>query len=310
MGVVVRHLTHRAGQSALYDLSFACERGLLAVLGPPGAGKRTLLSLLAGVTPPDKGEIEINGHPSRLADATRSIGYVPPGAGLTPGLTVAEAFDFYLMLRRRHDPEERRARIAATLEKFGLQGAADGPTATIPPSIGYVVTIAQACLIEPEVLVVHEPTELTTEARSYARAVLRNLAAHRPVLMASEEARGVEEYASRVCVLEKGTQRFLGSPSELVATAVGHTWETELAAGQEPSFVYGFVATREEATPQGKRIRGVSHGVPAPQAKPVPPDFFDAYAWRLATDDASVPSTQAATVAAAESPVVAAGGVG
>jgi ABC-type multidrug transport system ATPase subunit len=310
MGVVVRHLTHGAGQGTLHDLSFSWERGLLAVLGPPGAGKRTLLSLLAGVARPDKGEIEINGRPLKVAEASCSIGYVPPGAGLTPGLTVAEAFDFYLMLRRMHDPEERRVRIAATLEKFGLQGAADGPTSTIPPSIGYLVTIAQACLIEPDVLIIQEPTELTSEVRTYARAVLRNLAALRLILMASEDARGIEEYASSICVLERGRQRFFGTPAEVAATAMGHAWETELAAGQEPSFVYGFVATREESTPQGRRIRGVSRDAPAPQAKPATPDFFDGYTWCLATDDASVRSTQPSAVPAAEAPVVAAGGAG
>jgi ABC-2 type transport system ATP-binding protein len=311
MGVVVRQVSLGAGRGVLRDLSFSFERGLLAVLGPPGAGKGTLLSLLAGVARPDKGEIEVNGlQLHHGADhARRNIAYVPPGAGLTPGLSVSEAFDFHLMLRRVHDPEERRTRITSTLEKFGLQGAADGPTSTIPPSIGFVVCIAQACLIEPEILIVHEPVDLTAEARGYARAALRNLSPHRPVVLAAEEARGIGEYAAKVCVLEAGRLRFFGTPAEVTSTAVGHTWETELSVGREASFVYGFVATREESTPEGKRVRGVSHSRPTPQSTPASPDFFDGYTWCLATDEASVRATEAAPASALETAVSATGGM-
>lgn len=297
MGVVVRQVTHPPGKGVLHDLSFSFEGGLLAVLGPPRSGKGTLLPLLAGVTAPKRGRIEVYGKSPQREEVRRSIGYVPAGAGLTPGLTVAEALDFHLMLRRVRDPEERRTRIKTTLDRLGLHGAGEGPTSTIPPWVGFWVSIAQAMLCEPQLLIVHEPPDLTAEARCRVRSVLRGLSAETKVLLASDEPRGIEKVATQVCILQEGRLRFFGSPAEVASTAGGHTWETDVGAGQEASFVYGFVATGEEAIPGGRRVRGVSRDRPAPNARPAAPDFFDGYTWCLATDEAAVRPTESAAVA-------------
>ena len=83
------------GQDVLKDLSFSLPQGEnLAILGPNGCGKTTLLSILAGIRKPDRGSIRIDGQEAlgrhRLLE--EKIAYVPQENPLIPELT---AFDNY-----------------------------------------------------------------------------------------------------------------------------------------------------------------------------------------------------------------------
>ncbi|MCB9674254.1 MAG: ATP-binding cassette domain-containing protein [Alphaproteobacteria bacterium] len=99
----VRHLKRRIGKTALLDdVSFTCFSGeVIAVVGPSGAGKTTLLNAIAGIAPPNSGDVILDGQNFHaLLNADRSlIGNVPQDDVVHAELTVEEALRYAAQIR-------------------------------------------------------------------------------------------------------------------------------------------------------------------------------------------------------------------
>jgi putative ABC transport system ATP-binding protein len=150
---------------SLDDVSLLVARGeSVAVMGPSGSGKSTLLFLLAGLDRPDAGTARVDGvdwaqvrGPERARFRRRACGFVLQGAGLLPQATAAENVEVPLLLDDVA-PEERRGRVAAVLERVGL----DGHAAKLPDQLSggeqQRVAIARALVAQPTVVLADEPT--------------------------------------------------------------------------------------------------------------------------------------------------------
>src|SRR5688572_7783069 len=108
MGIIVKGLTKRFGDSAVVDdVSFEIERGsLVALLGPSGGGKSTVLRIIAGLEAPDAGEVLLNGQVAthtRVQD--RNIGFVFQSYALFRHMTVRQNIGFGLAIRKRPKKE-------------------------------------------------------------------------------------------------------------------------------------------------------------------------------------------------------------
>ena len=104
MGIIVRGLEKRFGRNKVVDdVSFEIERGdLVALLGPSGGGKSTVLRIIAGLETPDAGDVILNGEVAtntRVQD--RNIGFVFQSYALFKHMTVRENVGFGLSIRRR-----------------------------------------------------------------------------------------------------------------------------------------------------------------------------------------------------------------
>ena len=128
--------TYRLGQhviAALQGVDLCVQRGeLLALTGPSGSGKNTILNLCGLIDTPDAGEIDLNGHPIAGLDEKQrtllrrdAIGFVFQNFNLVPVMTVAENVDFPLFLSGV-GVAERRERVAQQLQAVGLQVIAEG----------------------------------------------------------------------------------------------------------------------------------------------------------------------------------------
>lgn len=309
MGISVSLPTQRVrrGQPALSDVSFEFDLGLLAVVGPVDGGRSALLSILATVSSPPTGAVRILDCdlPREREAVRRRLGYVPQGAGLTPGLTLREALDFYLLLQSIRSPEERRERIRRVSDLFELEPSMETSTTGISGDLRYLACLAQACLMDAPLLIIEEPAELTQEQRQSARSVLASLAPSKTIVMAAEIVQDLDAVAQDVALLDGGRMTFFGPPDEFIRGAVGRTWEIEIPREEEVTFICGFVKTREEMTATGRRIRGVAMSPPAPNAQAVSPDFADAYAWRLASDEPVLSAAAAPSPLTQEMPAAA-----
>ncbi|MBR2251947.1 MAG: ATP-binding cassette domain-containing protein, partial [Neisseriaceae bacterium] len=125
--LTISHLTHRYGKTlAVDDVSLTIHQGAtVALVGPDGVGKSTLLSLVAGTKKRQSGEIVVLGKtPKNQADRNAlayQIAFMPQGLGrnLYPTLTVMENIDFAARLYSL--PENlRRATIDRLLKATGL----------------------------------------------------------------------------------------------------------------------------------------------------------------------------------------------
>lgn len=157
----VRHVSKRFGATrALDDVSFVIPRGdARALVGRNGAGKSTLVSLFTGLDRADEGRLAIAGE--EIHGQSDRIGCVYQRSSLIPALTVAEN------VLMRHYPRRsaglidwpglrRRARVH--LDAWNIGHLVDEPVERLEPVQRKVVEICRALVVEPEVLVLDEPT--------------------------------------------------------------------------------------------------------------------------------------------------------
>jgi len=167
----------------LQDLNLAVERGQFVVLtGASGAGKSTVLRLIAGLVKPDGGRVTVAGaEPTRLRGAAlialrRAIGMVPQGAQLLPDRTVLENVMLPLLaagLGRRAAAERARAALA----RVGLDGVDEMPDA-LSGSARQRAALARAIVHRPALLLLDEPTVyLEVHAAADLLALLADFAA-------------------------------------------------------------------------------------------------------------------------------------
>lgn len=129
--LVARDLRLHLGDRDLLDgVELDVEPGdIVAVRGPSGAGKTSLLLILAGVLRPDSGSVSYEAVPSGGAGivpqlAVPVIGFVPQTLGLAPGLTAAENVALTLQVRGI-EGREMRQRVTSSLDAVGLGGTSD-----------------------------------------------------------------------------------------------------------------------------------------------------------------------------------------
>jgi phospholipid/cholesterol/gamma-HCH transport system ATP-binding protein len=137
----------------------------LAVLGRSGTGKSVLLRLIIGLDTPDSGSICIQGQNiaglalDRMGEIRKKMGFLFQQAALYDSLTVRENVAFPLEHHRRDMPKSERAdRVRKLLVEVGLDGDIDKMPSDISGGMQKRVGLARALALEPEILLLDEPT--------------------------------------------------------------------------------------------------------------------------------------------------------
>ena len=179
MRLELNALGKRFGENrALRDVTLSLpDFQSLAIIGPSGGGKTTLLRILAGLALPDSGSIAIDGQALEFSEAAllahrRSIGTVFQAYNLFPHLTARE--NVLLPLVRVHGVPvpEAEAIVAALFERFQLSRYAQQRPAELSGGQQQRVAIVRAIAIKPRFLVFDEPTsaldpEMTAEVLDF-----------------------------------------------------------------------------------------------------------------------------------------------
>jgi ABC-2 type transport system ATP-binding protein len=203
---------------AVKDVSFSVSRGeVVGLLGPNGAGKTTIMKMLTCYHYPDSGSVVVNQHDvfAKPLAVRRSVGYVPEHAPLYPDLTVAEYLDF-IAGARSIPSRERPERIRWALSACGLEGEAFRSIKTLSKGYRQRVSLAQAVVHDPPVLVLDEPTVgLDPNQISDIRRLVADLGRHKTILLSTHILQEVEAVCGRVLILNRGRLVARGTADEI-----------------------------------------------------------------------------------------------
>ena len=223
--ITVRKLVKRFGlKPVLRGMDFSVESGeFVALLGPNGAGKTTFLRILASLSRPTLGIVNIAGYslPGQAAAVRRRLGVVSHLPLLYGDLTAEENLRFYA---RMYNVALAEKRISEVLEMVGLASRRRDLVRTFSRGMQQRLAIGRAVLHDPEVMLFDEPhTGLDQDACQMLDTVLREVAARgRTVVMTSHDLARVADLASRFDVLSRGViaasiQRSQMDPNNLLA---------------------------------------------------------------------------------------------
>ena len=207
--VLAQHVTKWYGpRRAVTDVSFAIEQGeIVGLLGPNGSGKSTIFRMLTGFLVPTSGSIEVAGHDVVTGSLAvrRAISYVPEDAPLYDHMRVGEFLRFMASIKGLRSAAARAA-VDAAAEQLDLTRVLTLLTGKLSRGFRQRVSIAQALLGDPQVLVLDEPTSgLDPHQVIAVRNLVSSLAGNRTVLIASHILPEIEKIASRVMILLDGT---------------------------------------------------------------------------------------------------------
>ncbi len=159
MTLTFDQVTRRFGHHVvLRDLSLTASAGdRIALLGPNGAGKTTVLRLAAGLLRPTKGTVERGGIATTHPEARRGLAYVGQEAPVYPELTVREHMHWWGKMHGK-------AIDLGWIDQAGLRAVAEDRASALSRGQRQRLHLAMAFALEPEVLLLDEPTTALDDA--------------------------------------------------------------------------------------------------------------------------------------------------
>ena len=215
------------GFKALNGISLKIQDGeFIAVLGPSGGGKTTLLRLLAGFTPPSSGEIRIGEQVVANRDYVlppneRFISMVFQSYALWPHMSVRKNVEFPIKNSKFVSPEIRSncdSRVQELIGMVGLTGMEKRLPAQLSGGQRQRVALARALAVNPDLLLMDEPlSNLDTELRVEMRREIKEL--HQKtkvtVVYVTHDQSEALALADRIVVMNQGQIEQVGTPQEI-----------------------------------------------------------------------------------------------
>jgi sulfate/thiosulfate transport system ATP-binding protein len=225
---------------------------LIALLGPSGSGKSSLLRLIAGLETPDRGRIWLAGSDAtKQSVRERNIGFVFQNYALFKHLTVRQNIGFGLEIRGSA-PAQVEKKVAELLELIQLAGLGDRYPAQLSGGQRQRVALARALAIEPQVLLLDEPfAAVDARVRKDLRGWLRRLhdSSHVTTVFVTHDQAEAMEVADKVVIMNKGRIEQVGTPAAIYDNPAN-------------AFVMGFIS-RVNILPSSSNIFQLNGGLKA-----------------------------------------------
>ncbi len=263
--VVIEDVTFRREQRAIIDrISLVVPRGkIVALMGPSGTGKTTLLSLIGGQLRPERGRILVDGHNigelnrSQLFEVRKNMGMLFQTGALFTDLSVFENVAFPLRVHTDLPEDMLRDIVLIKLQSVGLRGTSSLMPSELSGGMARRVALARAMALDPALIMYDEPfTGLDPIAKGVIVQLVKNLNQTLGVtsIIVSHNINETAEIADLIYVISDGRIIGSGSPQEMLKDTSPrvHQFINGLPDGPVP-FHYPAMDLEEELMNQGMK---------------------------------------------------------
>ncbi len=290
MEIVINNLSKNYGKkSALENVSVTIHSGMYGLLGRNGAGKTSLMRILATLSVPSSGEISMNDIPIKETAKIREIvGYLPQDFSFYRNMSVYGAMDYLGLLSSISD-KVRKERISALLEQVNLKENMRTKVKALSGGMKRRLGIAQALLHNPQILIVDEPTAgLDPEERIRFRNLLSEFAEDRIVILSTHISSDVESSCENIGVLDNGRMIWCGGTEELVKQAEGKVYLISAAKKKDKLIKEKYTVLNIIASGSGTQYRVLSDTPPEEKHILQDPTLEDGYMYLLSQTDGGI----------------------
>jgi sulfate transport system ATP-binding protein len=220
VSILLEKVTKRFGDTvAVQDVSFQVADGeLVALLGPSGGGKTTVLRMIAGLEQPSSGSILIRGQQvNHVPVQHRNIGFVFQNYALFRTMSVADNIAFGLKVKKWRRPDIA-ARVEELVRVFGLEGLERRFPHQLSGGQRQRVAIARSLATRPDVLLLDEPFgAVDAKIRQDLREWLVRLQDELKVttVFVTHDQEEAMEVSNRIVIFSRGRLEQIGTPREV-----------------------------------------------------------------------------------------------
>lgn len=290
MEIVIKNLSKNYGRKAvLKNVSVTIHSGMYGLLGRNGAGKTSLMRILATLSVPSGGEVSMNGIPINETGKIREIvGYLSQNFSFYRNMSVYDAMDYLGLLSNLPD-KIRKERIASLLEQVNLKENMRTKIKALSGGMKQRLGIAQALLHDPQILIVDEPTAgLDPEERIRFRNMLSEFAEDRIVILSTHISSDVETSCENIGVLDNGKMIWNGAAEELVKQAEGKVYLISTEKKQDKIIREKYTVLNIIASGSGTQYRVLSETLPEEKHILQAPTLEDGYMYLLSQTDGGI----------------------
>ena len=290
MEIVIKNLSKNyRRKAALKNVSVTIHSGMYGLLGRNGAGKTSLMRILATLSVPSGGEVSMNGIPINETGKIREIvGYLSQNFSFYRNMSVYDAMDYLGLLSNLPD-KIRKERIALLLEQVNLKENMRTKIKALSGGMKQRLGIAQALLHDPQILIVDEPTAgLDPEERIRFRNMLSEFAEDRIVILSTHISSDVETSCENIGVLDNGKMIWNGAAEELIKQAEGKVYLISAEKKQDKIIREKYTVLNIIASGSGTQYRVLSETLPEEKHILQAPTLEDGYMYLLSQTDGGI----------------------